>query len=170
MLGARGERAAEARASADRFLEGADARAVIVEGFEDSFFPYQGGEIKRRFQELQAELDPELVLTHTRHDLHQDHRLVCELTWNTFRRHLVLEYEVPKWDGDLDSPNVFVPLSGETAERKLDLLLDGFRSQAGKPWFTRDLFRSVLRIRGMEAGAPSGLAEGFYARKVVLGH
>ncbi len=168
VLGASGARADEARASAARFLEAAATHRVVIEGFEDSFFPYHGEEIKRRVVELAAEVDPDLVLTHARGDLHQDHRLVCELTWNSFRNHLVLEYEIPKWDGDLGAPNVFVPLEEPVAQRKLDLLLEGFPSQAGKPWFAADLFRALMRIRGMECVAASGLAEAFYARKVIL--
>jgi LmbE family N-acetylglucosaminyl deacetylase len=168
VLGASDGRAKEARASAERFLEGTARSRVLVEGFEDSFFPYHGESIKRWFETLKAEVDPDLVLTHARSDLHQDHRVLCELTWNTFRRHLVLEYEVPKWDGDFGAPNVFVPLDAEIAERKIELLLEQFPSQSGKPWFTADLFRSVLRIRGMESGSPSGLAEAFYGRKLVL--
>ena len=116
------------------------------------------------------EVSPELVLTHTRDDAHQDHRLLCELTWNTFRNHLVLEYEVPKWDGDMGRPNVFVPLEETVADRKLDLLLECFPTQAGRPWFTRDLFRGLLRLRGMECVSASGLAEAFYGRKLVVGH
>jgi LmbE family N-acetylglucosaminyl deacetylase len=168
VLGADGERADEAHESAERFLTRTAGRRIVVEGFEDAFFPYHGEAIKRRFQALQAEIDPDVVLTHARSDLHQDHRLVCELTWNTFRRHLVLEYEVPKWDGDLGAPNVFFHLDWPIAERKIDLLLEHFPSQADKPWFTADLFRSLLRIRGMESNAPSGLAEAFYGRKLVV--
>jgi LmbE family N-acetylglucosaminyl deacetylase len=168
VFGASGERADEARASAARFLDGAAAARVVVEGFEDSFFPYHGERLKRRFEELKAELRPELVFTHTRDDLHQDHRLICELTWNTFRNHLVLEYEVPKWDGDLGRPNVFLPLDEAVAARKVELLLECFPTQVGRPWFTGDLFRSLLRLRGMECVSASGLAEAFYGRKLVL--
>ena len=168
VLGASGEREHEARVSAERFLERAADGRVLVEGFEDSFFPYHGEPIKRRFEELKAERSPDVVLTHTRFDLHQDHRLLCELTWNTFRDQLVLEYEVPKWDGDLGAPNVFVPLDEATAERKIELLLECFPTQAGRPWFTADLFRSLLRLRGMESASASGLAEAFYGRKLVL--
>lgn len=168
VFGASGERAGEARTSAARFLERAAESRVVVEGFEDSFFPYHGERIKRRFEELKSEVSPELVLTHARDDAHQDHRLICELTWNTFRDQLVLEYEVPKWDGDLGRPNVFVPLEERVAERKVELLLECFPTQAGRPWFTRDLFRGLLRLRGMECVSASGLAEAFYGRKLVL--
>jgi LmbE family N-acetylglucosaminyl deacetylase len=168
VFGAADERAGEAHTSASRFLEGAAASRVVVEGFEDAFFPYHGERIKRRFEELKTEVSPELVLTHTRDDAHQDHRLICELTWNTFRNHLVLEYEVPKWDGDIGRPNVFVPLEEPVADRKVDLLLECFPTQAGRPWFTRDLFRGLLRLRGMECVSASGLAEAFYGRKLVL--
>jgi LmbE family N-acetylglucosaminyl deacetylase len=113
-------------------------------------------------------IEPDVVFTHYRHDLHQDHRLVCELTWNTFRDHLILEYEVPKYDGDLGSPNTFVHLDEATADRKVSHILEYFPSQGARRWFTEDLFRALMRIRGMESNSPSGLAEGFYARKLLV--
>jgi LmbE family N-acetylglucosaminyl deacetylase len=170
VLGARGERGEEARRSAEALLAGAASRRVIVEQFEDTFFPARGEQLKRRFVELRAEVAPDVVLTHARDDLHQDHRLVCELTWNTFRDHLVLEYEIPKWDGDLGRPNIYVPLDERAVARKVRHLLEHFPSQAGKRWFTDDLFRALMRLRGMEANAPSGFAEAFHGRKVVLGN
>ena len=120
-------------------------------------------------EELKAQLDPDLILTHTRHDLHQDHRLVCELTWNTWRNHLILEYEVPKYDGDLGSPSVFVPLNDAQCRRKIETILASFPSQAGKRWFSDDLFRSLMRLRGMECNAADNYAEAFYCKKLVLG-
>lgn len=168
VLAGRGQRGLEARESASRLLQGAVSARIVVEEFEDSFFPYDGARIKRRFEELKNEVDPDLVFTHRRDDLHQDHRLVCELTWNTFRDHLILEYEIPKFDGDLGRPNVYSPLRAETVERKTDHLLEHFTSQRPKPWFTDDLFRGLMRLRGMEANAPSGFAEAFGASKLVV--
>lgn len=161
-----GPRGDEARASAADFLRGAASSEVTTFEFRDGFFPANVAEIKERFEEVKAGFTPDLVLTHTRKDLHQDHRLICELTWNTWRNHLILEYEVPKYDGDLASPNVFVELSEELCRRKTELLERHFASQRGKHWFDEDLFRSLMRIRGMESG--TRYAEGFYGRKLLL--
>ncbi|HEX6699793.1 MAG TPA: PIG-L deacetylase family protein [Gaiellaceae bacterium] len=168
VLGAAGEREEEARASAAAFLSGAATSTVVVEGFRDGFFPYLGPAVKERFEELKGEVSPDLILTHAGIDLHQDHRLVSELTWNTFRDHAILEYEVPKWDADLAAPNVYVPLSDEIVTRKIELLLEHFPSQRDKHWFTDDLFRGLMRLRGMEANSPSRFAEAFRCRKLVL--
>jgi LmbE family N-acetylglucosaminyl deacetylase len=168
VLAATGVRADEARASAEDFLAAAAVSRVEVHGFRDGFLPYNGAEVKELFEDLKGRTDPQLVLTHTRHDLHQDHRLACELTWNTFRRHLILEYEIPKVDGDLGNPNVFVPLTEEVAEEKLALLERHFPSQSGKHWFDRDTFAGLMRLRGLEAVAPGRFAEGFTCRKLVL--
>jgi LmbE family N-acetylglucosaminyl deacetylase len=168
VLGAEGERADEARRSAEAFLEGAGEVEVRVAGFRDAFFSSQLADVKELFEELKAAVRPDLVFTHARHDRHQDHRLVSDLTWQTWRDHLVLEYEIPKVDGDLVTPNLYVPLTEEIAARKVELLLAHFESQRGRPWFTEDLFRGLMRIRGMEACSPTGLAEGFAARKAVL--
>jgi LmbE family N-acetylglucosaminyl deacetylase len=162
VLSAEGERTDEARTSAAAF--GAEADVL---GFRDAFFRY-GAEVKEFFEELKGRFDPDMVLTHHDADRHQDHRLVAELTWNTFRDHLILEYEIPKYDGDLGSPNVFFHLTEEVARRKVELLLDAFPSQREKRWFTEDLFLGLMRVRGMESNSPSGYAEGFYARKVSL--
>jgi len=161
VLSAAGERADEARASAAAF--GAE---VDVQGFRDAFFRY-GPEVKEYFEGLKP-LEPDVIFTHHEGDRHQDHRLVAELTWNTFRDHLILEYEIPKYDGDLGKPNVFFDLDEGLARRKVELLLESFPSQAGKRWFTEDLFLALMRLRGMECNAPSGLAEAFYARKLSL--
>jgi LmbE family N-acetylglucosaminyl deacetylase len=169
VLAASGDRAVEARASADAFLASAGARHVEVHGFRDGFLPYSGGEVKELFEEIKGRLDPQLVLTHTRDDFHQDHRLACELTWNTFRNHLILEYEIPKVDGDLGRPNVFIPLTKAVAEEKVSLLEEHFTTQAGRHWFDRELFLGLMRVRGMEAVAPERLAEAFTCRKVVFG-
>ena len=159
----------EARRSAARFI-GRSARAdVIVKDFRSGYFPYAGAEIKDFFETLKGRVDPDVVFTHSREDRHQDHRVVSDLTWNTFRDHLVLEYEVPKYDGDLGSPNFFVPAERKTLARKSRLLLSSFPSQRDKTWFTEEVFLGLARIRGMECASPTGLAEAYYARKLVLG-
>src|SRR4029077_18266657 len=140
----------EAESSAEMFLRGAVKKETIVRDFKESFFPYIGSEIKACFEELKRTINPDVVFTHFRDDLHQDHRLISELTWNTFRDHLILEYEIPKYDGDLGSPNVFVPLDPSLGRRKIEAIMTGFPSQVGKRWFDEDLFRSMLRLRGME--------------------
>ncbi|TML14777.1 MAG: PIG-L family deacetylase [Actinobacteria bacterium] len=169
VLGAAGVRAEEARSSAAAFLDGTSATAtVVVEGFRDGFFPYLGPAVKDRFEELKREVSPEVIFTHVGIDLHQDHRLVSELTWNTFRDHLILEYEIPKYDADLTAPNVYVPLSEAVVQRKVELLLEHFPSQRDKHWFTEDLFRGLMRLRGMEANSPTRFAEAFRCRKLVL--
>ncbi len=162
-------RAEEARASADAFLADSAARpTIVVESFRDGFFPYQGVEVKEYFETLKS-TGADLILTHRLEDRHQDHRLVAELTWNTFRDHLVLEYEVPKYEGDLALPNVLFEIPGWAAERKVELLLAHFSSQHGKHWFTADAFQALLRLRGLEAGSGVRYAEGFHGRKLVLG-
>jgi LmbE family N-acetylglucosaminyl deacetylase len=163
------QRKKEALKSADAFLQNAANRKVIVHGLRDGFLPYVGGEVKERFEQLKSDFSPDLILTHYRHDLHQDHRLVSELTWNTFRNHLIFEYEIPKYDGDFGSPNVFIPLNESLCRRKIDTILANYKSQTEKHWFSGELFSSILRIRGMEANASGGYAEGFYCRKAVLG-
>jgi LmbE family N-acetylglucosaminyl deacetylase len=169
VLAAPGERGIEARASASSFLADAGAAEVEVHEFRDGFLPYVGADVKQVFEDLKARLDPQIVFTHSGYDFHQDHRLACELTWNTFRNHLILEYEIPKVDGDLGRPNVFVPLAQETVDEKLELLERHFPTQSGKHWFDRETFLGLMRLRGMEAVAPSRYAEAFTARKSVLG-
>jgi LmbE family N-acetylglucosaminyl deacetylase len=168
VLAAEGGRADEARASAEGFLTGFASSRIEVLGFRDGFLPYLGGEVKDAFESLKARVDPQLVLTHTGYDFHQDHRLACELTWNTFRNHAILEYEIPKVDGDLGRPNLFVPLSKELVEAKLALLERFFPSQVGRHWFDRETFLGLMRLRGMECVAPDRYAEAFTARKTVL--
>jgi LmbE family N-acetylglucosaminyl deacetylase len=168
VLAASGDRSDEARASAEAFLAAAGAARVEIHDFRDGFLPYSGGQVKELFEDLKSRVEPDLVLTHTRDDLHQDHRLACELTWNTFRHHLVLEYEIPKVDGDLGRPNLFVPLTADIAAEKVALLERHFATQAGKHWFDRELFLGLMRLRGMEAVAPERLAEAFTSRKAVL--
>lgn len=161
-------RAREAEASAERFLRGAKERRVVIKQFRNGYFPDQWARIKDEFEALKGEVRPDLILTHYQRDLHQDHRTIAELTWNTFRDHMILEYEIPKYDGDLGSPNVFVPLDEALAAAKFAALLESFPTQASKPWFDESLFRALMRLRGMECRSPSGLAEAFYARKLVL--
>ena len=168
VLAARGARGAEAKASAEAFLAGIAEARVEMHEFRDGFLPYVGGEVKEVFEDLKGRVDPQIVLTHASYDLHQDHRLACELTWNTFRNHLILEYEIPKVDGDLGRPNVFVPLTAAIAEQKLALLEQHFPSQSGKHWFDHDTFLGLMRLRGMEAVAPERLAEAFTCRKLVV--
>jgi LmbE family N-acetylglucosaminyl deacetylase len=161
------ERAAEARASADAFLAGAVRRRVIVRSHRDGFLPYSGAAVKEEFEALKQEFAPDVVFTHYRHDLHQDHRLISELTWNTFRNHLILEYEIPKYDGDIGAPNFFVHLDEAVCKGKIDNILQCFRSQRGKAWFSEDTFYAMLRLRGLESNAPHKYAEAFHCRKMV---
>lgn len=167
VLSSNEQRAAEARASAAAFLRDAHAPQVHVERFRDGFFPHEGAAIKAYFEQLKA-VQPDLIFTHYRHDLHQDHRVVCELTWNTFRDHLILEYEIPKYDGDMGAPNCFVPLTRALAQQKVDYLLEYFGTQRSKRWFTDDTFLALMRLRAIEAGAPEHYAEAFYMRKLLF--
>jgi LmbE family N-acetylglucosaminyl deacetylase len=163
-------RAAEAVRSAGAFLRRARKKTVAVKSFRDGFLPYEGAAVKECFEALKGAFAPDLIFTHFRHDLHQDHRLVCDLTWNTFRHHLILEYEIPKFDADLRSPNFFVPLSASVVRKKSRLLLRHFATQRGKPWFSEDLFQGLMRLRGVEAASDTGFAEGFHCRKMLLGN
>jgi len=161
------ERAKEAVAGANLFLARAAGKQITVKRFRESFFPYAGEAIKEYFEDIKSSsASPDLVFTHYRNDLHQDHKLISDLTWNTFRRSLILEYEIPKWDGDLGTPNCYVRLSEDVVEQKLQGLCEIFKSQSTKPWFTADTFRALMRLRGVEANA--GFAEAFYARKLAL--
>jgi len=158
----------EALAAARRFLGRPARSAVVIKNFTDTYFPYNGKAIKKYFESMKKRFQPDLVFTHYRNDLHQDHREISDLTWNAFRNHLILEYEIPKFDGDLGSPNFFVDLNEAICERKIRNIMDSFRSQSGKQWFTNDTFRAILRIRGIESNAAGGYAEGFYCRKALL--
>jgi LmbE family N-acetylglucosaminyl deacetylase len=166
VLGAQGQREREARACAEAFLADAASSEVIVHGFPDGYLPYRGGDVKDAFEELKRNVDPDVIFTHGRNDLHQDHRLTCELTWNTWRDHVILEYEIPKYDGDLGSPNLFVPLDESLVEEKLALLREHYATQSGKHWFDDELFRGLMRLRGMEAA--TRYAEAFTCRKLTL--
>jgi LmbE family N-acetylglucosaminyl deacetylase len=162
------ERKKEALRSSDAFLRGTRKKKVCIENFRNGYFPYVATEIKDYFEDLKKRFNPEIILTHYRDDRHQDHRLVSDLTWNTFRQHLILEYEIPKYDGDLGQPNLFVHLDEHLCRRKIGNLLQHFRSQGDKHWFTEDAFRSIMRLRGVESAAPERYAEAFYCRKFVL--
>jgi LmbE family N-acetylglucosaminyl deacetylase len=168
VFSATGSRGEEAARSARRFLGRRAAKAVELHGFRDGFFPAQFEPIKETFEEVARSFRPDLVFTHGREDRHQDHRIVSDLTWNTFRRQLVLEYEVPKWDGDIGIPNCFVPLSAAVMRRKVRLLMEGFGSQRNKDWFDEETFRGLARLRGVECRAPSGYAEAFSGRKLTV--
>lgn len=162
------ERAREARESAARLVEEGDSLKVDVHDFRDGFFPEHWAEIKETFEDLKQEREPDLVFTHRLEDRHQDHRTIADLTWNTFRNHLILEYEIPKYEGDLGEPNAYVPLSAETARRKADHLSKAFPSQRGKSWFEEETFVGLARLRGVECGAEEKHAEAFRARKAIL--
>jgi LmbE family N-acetylglucosaminyl deacetylase len=164
-----GEREQEARASAADFLSRAQSAKIEVMSFQDGFFPEQGGPIKLWFEELKKRVDPDLIFTHSREDGHQDHRHVNRMTWNSFRDHWILEYEIPKWDGDLGHPNVYVPISANAMKQKVDLLISHFGSQRSKQWFDADTFFALARLRGMECRAPERYAEAFFGRKLLLG-
>jgi LmbE family N-acetylglucosaminyl deacetylase len=168
VLSAIGSRADEARASAEQFLANADKAVIDLAEFKNGFFPYQGDDIKSWFEALRGRVSPDVVLSHWRHDAHQDHREVSRLTWNTFRDHAILEYEIPKWDGDTGQPNIYLPASRALIERKIKLLHDHFGSQRSKDWFDGETFRGLARLRGMECRAPDGFAEAFHARKLTL--
>jgi LmbE family N-acetylglucosaminyl deacetylase len=162
-------RAEEARKSAESFLQKAGGKEILIKEFKDGFLPYQGTEVKSFFEEMKQRVSPDLIFTHYRHDLHQDHRFACELTWNTWRDHLILEYEIPKYDGDFGSPNFFVELDEALCRDKVRCVVDSFASQREKHWFSEEIFRAVLRLRGMECHSATGYAEAFYSRKLVLG-
>jgi LmbE family N-acetylglucosaminyl deacetylase len=158
----------EARQSAALFMRGAARRRLAIHAFRDGFFPYEGGDIKNVFEDLKIRVAPDLILTHYRDDRHQDHRLLSDLTWNTFRNHFILEYEIPKFDGDLGAPNCFVPLKRSACARKVKYLKRAFGTQRDKHWFSEDTFMALMRLRGLECRAADGYAEAFYARKIVI--
>ena len=168
VFSAMGSRRREAQNSAEAFLKSAAKRKVVLKSFRESYLPFHGEEVKDFFESMKSRFSPDVVFTHYRHDLHQDHRVISDFTWNTFRNHLVLEYEIPKYDGDLGVPNTFVPLDSATCQTKVKNLLAYFQTQRGKHWFSEELFLSLMRLRGMECNASTRYAEAFYARKVVL--
>ncbi|UCI29363.1 PIG-L deacetylase family protein [Mesorhizobium sp. B4-1-4] len=168
VLSGGGQRSAEARASAKAFLQGSNSSHVDVADFEDSYFPVQSRQIKHWLIDVRSRIDPDVVFTHARLDAHQDHREVNQLTWNVFRDQLVLEYEIPKWDGDLGQPNAYVPLAADVLEHKIELLHEHFGTQRSKDWFDRDTFVGLARLRGMECRAPEHFAEAFTVRKARI--
>jgi len=167
VLCASGHRGQEAAKAADLFASGGE-KEVVLKNYRDGFLPYSGGELKDFFEEMKGQVDPDLIFTHWHGDAHQDHRLISELTWNTFRNHLILEYEIPKYDGDVGRPNLFVPLEAPLYENKVNYLFKAFDSQRNKRWFDRETFLGLMRIRGMESNSLSGYAEAFHARKVAI--
>ncbi len=163
-----GIRETEALRAASTFVSAAALRGPLLKTFRDGFLPYSGAEVKDVFEELKRSVEPDLIFTTSCVDVHQDHRLIGELTWNTFRDHLILEYEIPKYDGDLGRPSVFWPLDADLVSKKVQYIMDSFQSQQSKRWFEESTFLSLMRLRGMECNSPSGYAEAFYARKIVL--
>jgi LmbE family N-acetylglucosaminyl deacetylase len=168
VLSSTAQRRAETERGAERLLGGAALERVVFGKFRDGFLPYDGASVKEFFEEAKQRFAPDLILTHHRGDLHQDHRLACELTWNTWRDHLILEYEIPKYDGDLGRPNAFVPVEAEQLEEKVQILLEAYATQRAKAWFSAETFRALARLRGVESNAASGYAEAFFAPKLVL--
>jgi LmbE family N-acetylglucosaminyl deacetylase len=169
VFSAEGRRSREARSSARAFLAGATRAKVVVKQFRGSFFPFQGGQIKQYFEEIKTAFQPDVIFTHYRDDRHQDHRLLSDLAWNTFRNHLILEYEIPKYDGDLGIPNFFVRLDETLCRQKVENLCAFFQTQANKHWFSQDTFLSLMRLRGVECASPTQYAEAFFCRKFVSG-
>jgi LmbE family N-acetylglucosaminyl deacetylase len=161
-------RASEAKAAAEAVMGTGLHRQIIIHPFRDSHFPSQRQPIKEEFEDIKKAFTPDLIFTHSAQDAHQDHRLFQELTWNTFRDHCILEYEIPKYDGDLWRTNTYLPLDEATVQKKIKILMDYFPSQKRRSWFTPDTFRATLRLRGIECNAPAGWAEGFQSRKIVL--
>ena len=162
-----GEREAEAQRAASLFVDASRLKDPLLKSFPDGFMPFVGAEVKAIFEELK-QISPDVIFTHNRKDAHQDHRLIAELTWNTFRNHLILEYEIPKYDGDMGQPSFFVPLQTDVCQRKVRYIMEAFQSQHAKSWFDEDTFLGLMRLRGMECAAPSGYAEAFYCRKLVV--
>jgi LmbE family N-acetylglucosaminyl deacetylase len=169
VLSAAGPRGEEARASADAFLAGAASATIETADFRDGYFPADGTRLKDWIEALAGRVSPDVILTHHDDDRHQDHREVARLTWNAFRNHLILAYEIPKWDGDLGRPNLYMPVGERALERKIELLMTHFGSQRSKDWFDPETFRGLARLRGMECRAPERYAEAFHARKIRLG-
>jgi LmbE family N-acetylglucosaminyl deacetylase len=168
VLSAIGARADEAAASAEAYLRGANSQKIELGDLKDGYFPYQGAKLKDRFELLKQQVKPDIVFTHRKDDAHQDHREVSKLTWNSFRDHVILEYEIPKWDGDIGQPNLYQPVRKNILERKVDLLLTHFGTQRSKDWFDANTFLGLARLRGMECRAPEMLAEAFFVKKLTL--
>lgn len=162
------QRKLEARKSAEMYLCDIKSKIIDIKDFRDGFLPYIGYDVKDHFEKIKANYKPDLIFTHYRQDLHQDHRLLCELTWNTFRDHFILEYEIPKYDSDIGNPNLFVEVEPKIVEKKIGLLLTCFKSQTNKHWFDELTFQSILRLRGMQCASEKGFAEAFYAEKIQI--
>jgi len=162
------KRVEEANQSVTIFLKGAGSKSITVGNFRESNFPFIGAEIKDCFEQIASNLSPDIIFTHWKNDAHQDHRLLSDLTWNTFRDHLILEYEIPKYDGDLGNPNVYICLDETIVQNKVNYICDIYESQNRKPWFSEDTFRSIMRLRGVECNSYSKYAEAFYCRKMVF--
>jgi len=167
VFSAAGKRSLEARRSARAFLQGVSRKRILVQQFRASFFPFEGAKIKDYFERLKGICQPDLIFTHYRDDRHQDHRVLSDLAWNTFRNHLILEYEIPKYDGDLGIPNLFVPLEEKVCQRKVEYLCRFFQTQSNKHWFSPDTFLALMRLRGMECASTTKYAEAFHCRKMV---
>jgi LmbE family N-acetylglucosaminyl deacetylase len=157
----------ETRAAAAALM-GSASLTMETHEFRVSYFPHSGSEIKDAFEAIRSRANPDLIFTHYLADRHQDHRVISDLTWNTFRSHAVLEYEIPKYEGDLAHPGVYCPISEALADKKIATLLECFPSQRTHQWFDADLFRGHLRLRGIECNSPTRFAEAFHARKIVL--
>ena len=168
VFSATAQRRREALASARTFLNDAAHQKVVIKNFRDGFFPAQGEAIKEFFEGVKEKIQPDLVFTHYREDRHQDHRVLSDLAWNTFRDHVILEYEIPKYDGDLGKPNLYVPLDKELYLRKVEHVCAFFQTQTNKHWFSPDTFLALMRLRGIESASTTQYAEAFYARKLVL--
>jgi LmbE family N-acetylglucosaminyl deacetylase len=163
-----GARETEAKQSAELFVDPSKLKTLTLKSFPDGFMPFVGADVKSAFEEMKQNICPDLIFTHNRKDAHQDHRLIAELTWNTFRNHLILEYEIPKYDGDMGQPSVFMPLEAAVYQKKVQYIMGAFQSQHNKHWFQPETFLSLMRLRGMECNAPSGYAEAFYCRKLLI--
>ena len=161
------KRSREAQMSANLLLKNSKANKILIQDFKESYFPFIGSEIKDVFEKLKKDFCPDIIFTHRRGDAHQDHRLISHLTWNTFRDHLILEYEIVKYDGDLKTPTFYVQLSKETVQKKISHIYAFFKTQSAKPWFSDETFRAIMKIRGVESNSPSGYAEAFHCRKIV---
>jgi LmbE family N-acetylglucosaminyl deacetylase len=161
-------RADEAQRAAEMLLAGAKDRKITIKTFRNAFFPFIGIELKDFFEELKRSVSPDVIFTHVREDRHQDHRMISDLTWNTFRSHLIIEYEIPKYDGDLGQPNFYVPVTEALMRRKIETLMDCYATQASHQWFTPETFSGLMRIRGIECDSSTGYAEAFYARKLLF--
>ena len=161
-------RATETRRAAEMLLARAKESKVTIATFRNAFFPFIGIELKEFFEELKRSIAPDVIFTHYREDRHQDHRTLSDLTWSTFRSHLIIEYEIPKYDGDLGQPNLFVPVTEAMMQCKIETLMDCYATQADQQWFTPDTFSGLMRIRGIECNSPTGYAEAFHARKMII--